>query len=311
MSEKPFISIIVPLLNEEENVGPLHDRLTKVLSEVANGHEIIFVDDGSTDGSVACIEELHEKDATVKLVSFSRNFGHQFALTAGLDHARGGVVITMDADLQHPPETIPALLEQHREGFEVVSGVKKGASRRSFFLELTAVLYYFLLRRISSIPIDAHASDFRLMDRKVVLALRQAQESTRFLRGLVKWLGFRSTTVPYQPAARHGGRTAYTLRKRIELGVAGLLAFSPAPLRVCKLAGVLLLCIAIAFRGMAAVSETDLTGSELKLAAILVLGGVQLLFMGLAGENLGRTYMKARRRPIYVVRRRLGVEPER
>lgn len=308
MSEKPYISVVLPVFNEEENLQPVYERLREVLSKEAGRFEIVFVDDGSSDRTASVIEELHQKDPSVKLVGLSRNFGQQVALTAGLDHAEGDVVITMDADLQHPPDAIPRLLEKHREGFEVVSAVKEGAGRRSWFLESTAALYYFLLRRVADVPIDAHASDFRLLDRKVVTALRATRESSRFMRGLVRWVGFRSTTVPYQQGGRHKGRPAYTLRKRFEVAAAGLFGFSMVPLRLCTLAGVLLLLLGTACGLYGAIRLRDLESLYTAIGAILFVGGLQLFFLGVAGEYLGRIHFEVKNRPLYVVRRRVGAQ---
>ncbi len=312
MSERPFISVVIPAFNEEENVGILYERLKPVLDRESSRYEILFVDDGSTDETSKRISELREKDSCVKLIELSRNFGHQAALTAGIDHVTGDVCITMDADLQHPPEALPQLLEKHREGFDVVSGVKTGPRRRSLVMELIARIYYFLLRTISHIPIDPHASDFRLMDRKVVEALQSTRESARFLRGLVKWIGFRSTTLPYEPAQRLKGRPTYTLRRRMEVGMAGVFSFSIVPLRLGTFVGIGVALLATA-GALFALIERISTGRPIDnvtvlLIVVLFLGGLNLTFLGIVGEYLGRVFLEVKKRPLYVIRSRVGLD---
>lgn len=305
MPDKPFVSVVVPMLNEEENVEALYARLKDVLSKEAGRYEIVFVDDGSEDRTVERVSALHQADPNVKLVSLSRNFGHQTALTAGLDHASGDVVVTMDADLQHPPDLIPQLLAKHREGYDVVSGVKSGRGKRSWFLELTASIYYFLISRLSSVEIDTHASDFRLMDRKVVLALRSLRESTRFLRGLVKWIGFKSTTVPYAPGERYRGHPTYTFSKRVGVGAAGVFTLSVVPLRLATFTGLFL-----GFLGAGATVYgffRPLENWQVLTIVMLFVGALQLVFLGIVGEYLGRVFLEVKRRPLYLVRNRLGV----
>lgn len=304
------ISVVVPILNEEENVGPMVDRLRPIL-EKEGEWEIVFVDDGSTDSTAARVQELHAKEPSVKLVSLSRNFGHQLALTAGLDHANGDVVVTMDGDLQHPPEVIPKFLEKHREGFEVVSGTKTGIARRSFFVEMLAGLYYWMLRKLSSTDIDPQASDFRLMDKRVVMALRESRESTRFLRGLVKWVGFRSTTVPYEPAERFRGQPKYTLRRLASLAGAGIFSFSVVPLRLTTFTGLFVAGLATVYAGYAFYARIFMRrvieGWSSLMIAVLFLGSLQLVFLGIVGEYLGRVFLEVKRRPLYLVRQRVGL----
>jgi glycosyltransferase involved in cell wall biosynthesis len=311
MTEKPYISVVVPVFNEEGNVEPLYARTKEVLSREAGRYEILFVDDGSTDATAARVTALHRTDPLVKLISLSRNFGHQVALRAGIDHASGDLVVTMDGDLQHPPEVIPQLLAKQREGFDVVSGVKSGHGKRSFFLELTAGLYY-LLCRLFKIPVDPHASDFRVMEKKVVDALRATRESTRFLRGLVKWVGFRSATVPYERGERLKGRPSYTLRRRFEVAFAGLFSFTTAPLRLATLTGLCLAAVAVAL----AIYLAILVGAhgfgtmDVLLLVVLFLSGIHLFFLGIVGEYLGRVFMEVKRRPLYLVREKLGLSAD-
>jgi dolichol-phosphate mannosyltransferase len=314
MSEKPFVSIVIPVLDEEENVEPLYQQLRDVLEKEASRREIIFVDDGSTDATAARISQLHAQDPSVKLLSLSRNFGHQIALTAGLDHASGDVCITMDADLQHPPAVIPKFLEKWREGFDVVSGVKTGVQRRSWLIELLARIFYFFMARLSDTAIDPQASDFRLFTRPVVLAIRSMRESTRFLRGLVKWVGFKSATLPYEPAERFRGAPKYTLRMLSRLAGAGVFSFSVVPLRLATFTGIVVAALAFVYGGYALYARVVLRrvieGWTSLMIVVLFLGSLQLLFTGIVGEYLGRAFMEAKRRPLYLVRSRAGIEPD-
>lgn len=312
MSDKPFISVVIPVLNEEENVETLAARLKEVLDKEASQREILFVDDGSTDATPARIAALNAKDPTVKLIALSRNFGHQIALTAGLDHARGDVVVTLDGDLQHPPEVIPKFLEKWREGYEVVSGVKTGVARRFFLIEWMAKIFYFFMSRLSDTALDPQASDFRLFARPVVAALRSMRESTRFLRGLVKWVGFKSVTVPYEPAERFRGAPKYTLRKLMGLAGAGVLSFSVVPLRLATILGVIVSCLAVVYAAWAIYVKVHLRqiieGWTSLMIVVLFLGSLQLLVMGIVGEYLAKAFLETKHRPLYLIRSRIGVE---
>ncbi len=309
--ERPFLSVVVPVLNEEDNVGHLCDRLRSVLAAEASRFEVIFVDDGSTDATARRVADLHASDPSIRLVSLSRNFGHQIAITAGLDHVDGDACVTMDADLQHPPEVIPRLLAEYRKGFDVVSGVKTSQGRRFWVYRLGAAIYYPVMRRISNEAIEPHASDFRLMDRTVVDALRRTREATRFLRGLVKWVGFRSTSIPYEVGERHRGEPKFNFRRLAQLGAAGVFSFSVAPLRLATITGLL---VAV-FAGLMAVyyfvlkfrEDVEPQGWTSLMVVILFLGGIQLLSIGMIGEYLGRVFVEAKRRPLYLVRETIGI----
>jgi glycosyltransferase involved in cell wall biosynthesis len=311
MGEKPFVSIVIPVLNEEENVEPLYERLRDVLDREASRREILYVDDGSTDATAAKIKALHEKDPSVKLICLSRNFGHQLALTAGLDHAQGDVCVTMDADLQHPPDAIPRFLEKWREGFEVVSGVKTGASKRTWLVDPFSRVFYLLMSWLSDTRIDPEASDFRLFTRPVVAALRATRESTRFLRGLVKWVGFRATTVPYETAERYRGTAKYTMGQRLALARAGIFSFSIIPLRLASLTGVIVAALAFVYAVYSiyahVVLHQTIQGWTSLIIVVLFLGSLQLLFTGLLGEYLGRVFIEAKQRPLYLVRSLVGL----
>lgn len=303
------LSVVVPVFNEEENLPELYRRLTAVLGTAASSWEILFVDDGSRDRSWEIIRGLAENDPRVRGLRFSRNFGHQMAFAAGLDHARGQAVVIMDADLQDPPELIPQLLAKHREGFEVVYAVRTARHGETFFKRLTAKLFYRLLARITSVHIPLDTGDFRLMGRRAVEAFRRLPERHRFTRGLVAWLGFPQTGVPYERAPRHAGTTKYPLRKMLRLALDAITSFSHVPLQLATWLGFIvsgfaffyiLVVIALKFAGISWPGYTSI------MAAILFLGGVQLVMVGLLGEYVGRIYDEVKHRPLYLVAEEAG-----
>ncbi|BCW93405.1 MAG: glycosyl transferase [Thermoanaerobaculum sp.] len=303
------LSVVVPVFNEEENLPELYRRLTAVLGTAASSWEILFVDDGSRDRSWEIIRGLAENDPHVRGLRFSRNFGHQMAFAAGLDHARGQAVVIMDADLQDPPELIPQLLAKHREGYEVVYAVRTARHGETFFKRLTAKLFYRLLARITSVHIPLDTGDFRLMGRRAVEAFRRLPERHRFTRGLVAWLGFPQTGVPYERAPRHAGTTKYPLRKMLRLALDAITSFSHVPLQLATWLGFIvsgfaffyiLVVIALKFAGISWPGYTSI------MAAILFLGGVQLVMVGLLGEYVGRIYDEVKHRPLYLVAEEAG-----
>lgn len=303
------LSVVVPVFNEEENLPELYRRLTAVLGTAASSWEILFVDDGSRDRSWEIIRALAENDPHVRGLRFSRNFGHQMAFAAGLDHARGQAVVIMDADLQDPPELIPQLLAKHREGYEVVYAVRTARHGETFFKRLTAKLFYRLLARITSVQIPLDTGDFRLMGRRAVEAFRRLPERHRFTRGLVAWLGFPQTGVPYERAPRHAGTTKYPLRKMLRLALDAITSFSHVPLQLATWLGFIvsgfaffyiLVVIALKFAGISWPGYTSI------MAAILFLGGVQLVMVGLLGEYVGRIYDEVKHRPLYLVAEEAG-----
>ncbi|MDW7967750.1 MAG: glycosyltransferase family 2 protein [Thermoanaerobaculum sp.] len=310
---KVDLSVVVPVFNEEENLPELHRRLSQVLAGLVHSWEVLFVDDGSRDRSWEIIRQLAEQDPHVRGLRFSRNFGHQMAFAAGLDHARGEAVVIMDADLQDPPELIPQLLAKHREGFEVVYAVRTARHGESLFKKLTASLFYRLLVRITAVHIPLDTGDFRLMGRRAVEAFRRLPERHRFTRGLVAWLGFRQTGVPYERAPRYKGSTKYPLRKMVRFALDAITSFSHVPLQVATWLGFLvsafafvyiLVVLALKFAGVSWPGYTSL------MAAILFLGGVQLTMVGLLGEYVGRIYDEVKQRPLYLVAEVAGTLPE-
>jgi dolichol-phosphate mannosyltransferase len=304
------LSVVVPVYNEEESVPELYRRLTAALSGVVQSFEVVLVDDGSNDRTWEMIRDLAARDDRVKGLSFSRNFGHQMAFTAGLDHADGDAVVIMDADLQDPPELLPELVARWREGYDVVYAVRARRHGETAFKLFTAAVFYRLLRRITRVDIPVDTGDFRLMSRKAVGAFRRMPERHRFTRGMVAWLGFRQVGVPYARAARHAGETKYPLRKMLRLASDGITSFSYLPLQLATWVGLatsgvalLALVVAVAVR----VSGGTMPAWAIAAAALALLGGLQLVAVGLVGEYLGRVLDEVKRRPLYLVRESVGL----
>jgi len=306
------LSVVIPILDESSNVLPLYEELRKVLDPLCAGYELIFVDDGSTDGSADRVRELHAADPRVKLLSLSRNFGHQMALTAGMDHASGDATIVMDGDLQHPPAVIPELVARWKEGFEVVYTVRRSTAAAGPLKRATASLFYRVFRRLSGIHLPSHAADFRLLDRTVVDAFRGIRERARFLRGLTVWAGYRSIAVPYQAPRRAAGESKYSTGRMARLGIDALVSFSTIPLHAAIYVG-----FSLAFLGflyaLYALYARFVTGNVLpgwtSLALLVsVVGGLQLILLGVVGIYLGKIYEEVKKRPLYLVRSALGFD---
>lgn len=303
------LSVVVPVYNEEANLSELHRRLTDVLRRTVDTYEILLVDDGSCDRSWEMIASLAGTDAHVRGVRFSRNFGHQMAFTAGLDHALGDAVVIMDADLQDPPELIGELLRRHREGFEIVYAVRTSRHGESFFKRFTASVFYRLLRRLTQVDIPVDTGDFRLMGRRSVEAFRRLPERHRFTRGLVAWLGFPSVGVPFERPARKAGETNYPLGKMVRLAVDAITSFSRVPLQLALWMGVAVALVAAACAGVALglkIAGRPWPVGVLSGAALFFLGGVQLVTIGILGAYLGRVFEEVKGRPLYLVRETAG-----
>ena len=301
----PLLSVVVPFFDEKENLEPLWREVRSALDGAGLEAEILFVDDGSRDGSHQVVETLHEKDPTVRLVRLSRNFGHQAALSAGMDLARGKAVVTLDADLQHPPSLIPEMVRLWREeGVAVVNTVRRSMDGAGPLKRGASRLFYSLWKRLAEVEIRPGAADFRLLDRDVVEALKSLPERHRFLRGLVSWLGFPQKEIHYEAPARHSGKSKYSLRKMVRLAVDGITSFSAVPLQVSALAGAAVTSLAFLYILYAFVQWARgavQPGWSSLIAAVLLLGGVQLLALGVIGLYLGRVYNEVKGRPIYVV----------
>jgi len=302
----PTYTIIAPIYNEIENLPVLYRRIREVMERTGESWEFVMVDDGSTDGSVDHIRQLAEKDDRVRPVIFARNFGHQIAVTAGLDYSRGEAVVIIDADLQDPPEVILDLIEKWKQGYEVVYAVRETREGESWFKLATAAAFYRFIQRITEISIPLDTGDFRLLDRKVVSVLNQMREQHRFLRGMSTWVGFKQVGVAYEREERHAGETKYPLRKMVKLASDAVTGFSIFPLQLAMYVGfgatglgILALVATIVLR---LAGSRALYGQALTLILILFLGGVQLIFLGVLGEYIGRIYDEAKGRPLYIVR---------
>ncbi len=313
MRPAPFLSVVVPCFNEAQVLQATHDRLVAALTG-ACPFEIIYVDDGSRDATWETLADLQETDDRVRALRLSRNFGHQVAATAGLDAATGDAVVLIDADLQDPPDVIPAMVRRWREGYDVAYGRRLARDGESVFKLGTASAFYRIFNAVATIEAPLDTGDFRLLDRKVVDALGTMREGHRFLRGMVSWLGFRQIAVPYHRAARAAGHTKYPLRRMLRLATDGILSFSTLPLRLATVAGALA-CLA-GMGGLLASAVLRVAGgawpsaTAAVLIAIAVMGGLQLLCLGIAGEYLGRIYVESCRRPLYALAERRGFAAE-
>lgn len=302
----PTFTIIAPVFNERESLPLLFQRVSGVMDTTAEPWELILIDDGSTDGSTEMIRELAQKDERVRPVIFARNFGHQIAVTAGLDYSRGQAVVIIDADLQDPPEVILELIQKWREGNEVVYAVRAEREGETWFKTFTASLFYRLIYRITDVKIPLDTGDFRLLDRKVVDVMNSMREKYRFLRGMSSWVGFRQTGVPYRRAARYAGTTKYPFKKMLKLAITAVTGFSYFPLQVATFlgfisAGISILAIPLVII-LRLVGEASFTGQATTLIAVLFLGGIQLISLGILGEYIGRIYDEVKGRPLYIVR---------
>lgn len=302
----PKYSIVAPIYNESENLPELFRRVREVMESTGKTWELVLVDDGSTDGSTDLMRELAEEDPRVRPVIFARNFGHQIAVTAGMDYSRGDAVVIIDADLQDPPEVILDLIAKWREGYEVVYAVRAEREGESWFKLLTAATFYRLIQRITDVDIPLDTGDFRLLDRKVVDVMGQMRERHRFLRGMSSWVGFKSVGVEYQRSERFAGETKYPLRKMLKFASDAITSFSYFPLQVATYIGFaaagfssLAIPVVIALR---LAGSRAFFGQASTLIAVLFLGGVQLISLGILGEYIGRLYDEAKGRPLYVVR---------
>jgi dolichol-phosphate mannosyltransferase len=299
-------SIVVPIYNEIDNLPELYRRVKEVMDASNQTWELILVDDGSTDGSTDKICELAKQDKTVRPVIFARNFGHQVAITAGWDYARGDAIVIIDADLQDPPEVILELAKKWKEGYEVVYAVRAEREGETWFKKITSSLFYRLIYKITDVKIPVDTGDFRLMDRKVVNVLKQMKERHRFPRGMSAWVGFKQIGVTYKRAARTAGVTKYPFNKMLRLALNAITGFSYFPLQVATFFG--FVSASVAILAIPLVIVLRLAGSHFfegqttTLISVLFLGGVQLISLGILGEYIGRLYDEAKGRPLYIVR---------
>jgi len=307
----PVLSVVVPLYNEQLVIQKMYEHLRAALDAQGSKYEIILVNDGSRDRTEELAKAICNDNPDVRLVSFSRNFGHQMAVTAGLDNAAGQAVVIIDADLQDPPEVIGEMMKKWREGCDVVFGVRTKRKGESMFKVMTAAAFYRLVQSLTRVDIPVDTGDFRLMDRKVVDELLMMRERNRFIRGMVSWVGFRQEKIEYIRQERFAGETKYPLKKMLRFAVDGILSFSDVPLKISSLFGLLCGLISFAFIGYGLVvkllyPQYAIPGWASVFSAVLFLGGVQLMCIGILGEYLGRVYDEIKGRPLYIVKERIN-----
>jgi glycosyltransferase involved in cell wall biosynthesis len=309
---RPTLSLVLPIYNEEGVIPELHSRLQSFLTELALDAEVVFVNDGSRDRSMELLRGISAGEPRYRILSFARNFGHQSAITAGLDYARGKAVVVLDADLQDPPAVILEMVAKWREGFDVVYGKRRSREGESFFKLITAKIFYRLFAAMIPIDVPLDTGDFRLMSRAVVVALRELKETHRFVRGMVAWVGFKQTAVLYDRPGRFAGETKYPLRKMLRFAIDGITSFSILPLRFATYLGML---ISLASVGVAVwavlakyVFRVTVQGWTAEVVLVSLLASVQLLMIGILGEYIGRIYEEVKRRPLYVVADRVNLD---
>jgi len=308
-----LISIVIPVFNEEENITFLHGVLKEVLDANFENYEIIFADDGSRDSTFEKIQKLHESDPSVKGLSFSRNFGHQAALYAGLSKAKGDIVVTMDGDMQHPPEMIPVLYQKYQEGYDIVNTRRIDADETGAIKKITSKWYYKVINYLSDVPIEPAAADFRLMSKKAVHALNNMPERHRFTRGLVGWMGFNQAIIDYKAKKRHAGTTKYTFGKMIRFGIDGIVSFSVKPLRIAFYIGLIVSILSMIYALFAIIqyiNNETVEGWTSILVSVLFLGGMTLLSLGVIGEYIARIFNEVRRRPMYFIKNEIGLNQD-
>jgi dolichol-phosphate mannosyltransferase len=310
---KKLISIVVPFYFEEYLINEFYNRMKKVLDSISDKYfyEIVCVDDGSQDNTYNLLLDIQKQDKNVKILKFSRNFGHQLAITAGMDYASGDLAIIIDSDLQDPPEVILEMLKKWEEGYKVVYGVRKKRKGESIFKLITAKIFYRLIEKMSTVKIPTDVGDFRLIDRCILDQLKIIKEENRYIRGLVSWVGFKQTGVFYERDERYAGETKYTLSKMIKFALDGIVSFSDKPLHLVSVLGFIITLIAILFGLIVLVSKiinpvAIVSGWSSLIIIILFLGGVQVFSIGIVGLYLGRVYTESKKRPLYVIEEKKG-----
>ena len=302
-----IISIVVPVFNEEDNIQHFYESICQNMEPLPYEFELIFVDDGSKDRSREILRELEKKDSRIQSILLAKNYGHQLALTCGLDHAEGDAVITMDGDMQHPPELLPVLLEQWENGYEVVQTIRKTTEGVSAMKKLTSYYYYKVLNKLSDVHIQEGGSDFRLMDRVVVKAFRRYREHARFIRGMIGDMGFKQTRIEFVAPKRFAGVSKFSPKKMLNFAIDGVLAYSIMPLRLglyigflCAVVSILIICHVLVSKF---IFDDAVAGWTTTMACILFFGGMQMMVLGIIGEYLGRVFEEVKKRPLYLIAR--------
>ncbi len=312
MPKLPELSVVVPCYNEQDVICECHRRLTEAIRPHVSSFEIVYVNDGSSDNTLSLLLGLYSSNPEVRIVNFSRNFGHQLAVSAGLEYAEGEAVVIIDADLQDPPEVLVQMLQKYREGYDVVYGVRRTRSGESLFKLQTAKFFYRFINLLSDTPIPLDTGDFRLMSRRAVAALTSMRESHRLLRGMASWIGFRQFGLEYERAPRFAGTTKYPFRKMLSLAIDGVLSFSTLPLRLFTFAGIAAAVFALLgiFYALALRLFTNIwvRGWTLLFIGMLFLGGLQLISLGIVGEYVGSIYTETKRRPLFLVQEFFGAK---
>lgn len=313
----PLVSVVAPVMDEEEGIERFYVRTAEAMDAIEPPvrREIVFVNDGSRDATLEKLRKIAAEDDTVRVIDLSRNFGHQIAITCGMDSATGDAVVVIDADLQDPPEVIAEMVDRWRDGFKVVYGQRRRRPGESATKLVTAKVFYRVLARLSDTPLPVDSGDFRLLDRQVIDALKEVREENRYIRGLVSWVGFSSTAVLYERDVRYAGSSKFTMRKMLRFATDGITSFSEKPLRIALQLG-LLTTVVSGIAGLVILvqklldPQSQLPGYASLMSVILFFGGVQLLCIGLLGEYIGRIYRETKRRPLYIVAERIGAPVE-
>jgi polyisoprenyl-phosphate glycosyltransferase len=309
----PTLSIVVPCYNESEVLPSFYERTSIVLESCNIDYEIIFINDGSDDQTLEIISTLRQNNQRVKLIDLSRNFGKEIAMTAGIDFACGDAVIVIDADLQHPPELIPEMYRYWSDGYDVVYATRIKHDGETFFKKKTAQAFYWVITRLSKVRIPENAGDYRLMSRRAVDAIKQFQEQHRFMKGLFSWIGYRQVSIPYHRSPRHAGKSKWNYWQLWNFAIEGITSFSYGPLRVASYLGIVTAILAIIYASIEIIKVfirgRDVPGYASIMVAILFLGAVQLITLGIIGEYLGRIYNEVKRRPLYLVQQLSGITP--
>lgn len=314
MKKKKLLSIIIPCYNEEEVIQATYERLKSVLQKLSLNYEMIFVDDGSKDQTLAILEDFASKDKNLKIISFSRNFGHQPAVSAGLEYAKGDYAVIIDADLQDPPEEIPKMLELAiKENANVVYGVRKERKGETFFKKFTAYLFYKIINSLSDVPLPINTGDFRLVDKKVLENYKQLKERNKYIRGLISWMGFKQIPYYYVREPRFAGETKYPLSKMIKFATTALLYFTKKPLKLATTIGFFSIFLGIFLTIYVFVSlffrpQLTVSGWASTIIIIIFFGGVQLLTIGVIGEYIGSIFDEVKNRPLYIIDKKYNLE---